>query len=419
MDFEYRHGHVLDMLAAMPAESVQAVITSPPYWGLRSYGTEPQVWGGDPMHDHAWGDEERSDRAGAARTRGFVRARGAFCTCGAWRGELGLEPTPWLYIEHMVEVFRAVWRVLRPDGTLWLNLGDCYATGAGAVGEHPGGGEQGARWKGEVTRHRDQKRRAHGQPATNGRGEPQGCGKNTSVGPILQPNRMPIEGLKPKDLVGIPWRVALALQADGWWLRRDIIWSKPNPMPESTKDRCITAHEYLFHLSKSERYFYDYGAVQEPIAESMRRYPHKMEFSDERPDVSGGRFRSNGRRGQRGGAPLFGEAAQEEEPVTRSSGNLKRTPGQERIPGASHVGRGFPWEGGMRAKRSVWTIATQPFAEAHFATFPQALVEPCILAGTSEKGACSICGAPWWPVYPKKGRFEAQPDVSSIGFWPA
>src|SRR5262245_47420632 len=188
-------GDCREVLRTLPAESVNCVVTSPPYWGLRDYGVA---------------------------------------------GQIGLEETYSDYIDKMVGVFEAVRRILRKDGTVWLNLGDSYATGAGAVGECPGGGEQGARWRGD------------------------GSKRDYGLGPMTQPNRMPQAGLKPKDLTGIPWRVAFALQADGWYLRQDIIWSKPNPMPESVRDRCTKAHEYLFLLSKSERYYYDAEAIAEP-----------------------------------------------------------------------------------------------------------------------------------------------------------
>jgi hypothetical protein len=232
-------GDAVAVLRTLPAESVHCVVTSPPYWGLRDYGAE---------------------------------------------GQIGLERTFPEYVERLVAVFREVRRVLRDDGTLWLNLGDCYATGAGAVGDHPGGGEQGARWKGKDTRPGDDKRRGVGRPLTNGRGEAQavpggdmhgghrgsrgGSPKQrhtgSNVGPMTQPNRLPQPGLKPKDLVGIPWRVAFALQADGWYLRSDVIWHKRSPMPSSVRDRPTGAHEYLFLLSKSERYFYDADAIAEP-----------------------------------------------------------------------------------------------------------------------------------------------------------
>jgi DNA modification methylase len=198
--------------------------------------------------------------------------------------------------------------VLRKDGTLWLNLGDSYATGAGKVGDHPGGGSQGDNWQGAMT----------------------------------SPNRMPQPGLKPKDLCGIPWRVAFALQADGWWLRQDIIWAKPNPMPESITDRCTKAHEYLFLLSKSARYYYDAEAIAE---EALQPIGAIKPIIGSKIDANG--FTTNGH-------------------------------------GSSSLGsnQGKP----TRNKRSVWEIATAPFSEAHFATFPPALIEPCIKAGCPANG---------------------------------
>jgi DNA modification methylase len=256
-------GHVVDRLRSMRAGLVHCVVTSPPYWGLRAYGTPVQIWGGDPAHAHEWGDpvavskrSGSSDQSGkngglgnagenGAASRGITR--GAFCSCGAWRGELGLEPTPELYVQHIVEVFREVHRVLHPSGVVWLNLGDSYATGGGRVGEAPGGGEQGRAWLG-------------------------GSG-DLAVGPRTQPNRLKLPGLKQKDLIGIPWRVAFALQADGWYLRMDVIWSKPNPMPESTQNRPTRSHEYVFLLTKKPAYFYDNHAIKEPFAEaSLGRY---------------------------------------------------------------------------------------------------------------------------------------------------
>ncbi|MCK5604731.1 hypothetical protein KAR91_22770, partial [Candidatus Pacearchaeota archaeon] len=222
------------------------VCTSPPYWGLRDYGLPPQVWscGCDVDHsegcEHEWqpslepggqgnGNSFRRDKK-AGRKRGGHQP--GFCQkCQAWRGSLGLEPTPELYIQHIVQVFREIWRVLRKDGTVWLNLGDSYATGAGKVGAAPGGGPRGEAFK------------KHFGPRTPG--------SLMAMNGVTQPNRMPIPGLKPKDLCGIPWRVALALQADGWWLRSDIIWSKKNCMPESCVDRPTRSHEYIFLLTKS------------------------------------------------------------------------------------------------------------------------------------------------------------------------
>jgi DNA modification methylase len=333
-----RIGDALASLRAMPADSVHCCVTSPPYWGLRDYGTPPQVWGGDPECQHRWSTAARRPQSGGsgpastkqvsnAGTQGSVQRliKHASCErCGAWRGSLGLEPTYQLYVDHLVAVLREVRRVLRPDGTLWLNLGDCYAMSTKGAG---------------------------------GRGK-----QHSNAGSVHADRTWRISpGLKPKDLVGIPWRVAFALQDDGWWLRRDHIWSKPNPMPESTTDRCTSSHEYLFHLTKSARYFFDHHAIKEPCASG----PSDLRKMVEGLDRIGGKHKT-----------LI-------DPLSAASA-------------ASKIGRkrgvGDP---SGRNKRSVWTIATSPYPEAHFATFPPALVEPCILAGTSERGVCSRCAAPW------------------------
>ena len=341
-------GDCLDVLSTLPAESVHCVVTSPPYWGLRDYGLPPLVFGGDPACAHEWGEGLRIHKGGPhgatgtllGGSRSVVEAQaatkdiqaGQFCArCGAWAGALGLEPTPELYVEHMVDLFREVRRVLRDDGTLWLNLGDCYATGAGRVGDHPGGGERGAKWAGRALRNG-----AH-------------AGKHTAIaamGPMTQPNRMPLPGLKPKDLVGVPWRVAFALQADGWWLRSDIIWHKPNPMPESVTDRPTKAHEYVFLLTKSERYFYDADAIREPHVDAARY----------------------------DGGGAAGVSSPDYDP---------RRPALVRVPFAMH-GRVYHPAG--RKRRTVWTITPKPFPAAHFATFPPELPEPCIKAGCPQDG---------------------------------
>jgi DNA modification methylase len=247
-------------LKQLPDNSINCCVTSPPYWGLRDYGVE---------------------------------------------GQLGLEKTPEEYVAKMVEVFGEVKRVLRDDGTLWLNLGDCYNGSGGAGGDYNKGGLK------------------EGQPKYPGR---------------------KVVTLKPKDLVGIPWMVAFALRADGWYLRQDIIWHKPNPMPESVKDRCTKAHEYIFLLAKSARYYYDNEAIKEDAKpESEKRY--KSTFYTGKKEMSGQ------------GRP----------------GNASNTPGYKR------------WTG-KRNKRSVWTVTTKPFKEAHFATFPPDLIKPCILAGCPKDG---------------------------------
>ena len=263
-------GDCRETLKTLPAESVQTCVTSPPYFGLRDYGHAAQI---------------------------------------------GLEETPEQYVAQLVEVFREVRRVLRGDGTLWLNLGDSYA--ASSTSNHG---------RGKAT------------PKLNSRGAPQVAG-----GWENPARRPPAGGLKPKDLIGIPWRVAFALQADGWWLRQDIIWAKPNPMPESIKDRCTKAHEYVFLLSKSASYFFDAKAIQEPATSEVGP---RLSFK-----------RQDSKRG-----------------IAQGSANC----GTHR-PDRDDVLYG---EDGTRNRRSVWNICTKPYAGAHFATMPPDLAALCIQAGS-------------------------------------
>lgn len=213
MTVEIITGDCRDVLKTLPSESAHCVVTSPPYWGLRDYGVAPSVWGGRPDCDHDWGATIRSANANSVPGPGGLYGKneggyrntskeaGCFCTkCDAWRGNFGLEPSYLMFVEHTIEIFAEVRRVLRPDGTLWLNLGDSYATGAGRVGGSPGGGEQGRKW--------------YGRPDL-GANSAFLDRKVSGIGPMTQPNWMPQQGLKSKDLVGIPWRVALALQAGG------------------------------------------------------------------------------------------------------------------------------------------------------------------------------------------------------------
>jgi DNA modification methylase len=327
-------GDCREVLRTLPDESVHCVVTSPPYFGLRDYGTA--TWeGGDPDCDHS--PEMRGGRFATpvsskqASNTGTGTASNRDCPCGARRidSQLGLEPTPDAYIAEMVAVFRELRRVLRKDGTCWLNLGDSYGTTGGDT--HSGFNE-----------------RYFGKPG----------GADNKQDAMLDgiKDHTKSTGLRPKNLLGIPWRVAFALQADGWYLRQDIIWSKPNPMPESVRDRCTKAHEYIFLLSKSERYYYDADAIKEPSVDpigSAARY--RSAFSG-RPE--GSIVCPNDKDGQR------------------------------------YAPKGMREFDEMRNKRSVWEVTTQPFPEAHFATFPPALIEPCILAGCPEK-ACAKCGAPW------------------------
>jgi DNA modification methylase len=265
-------GDCIEGLRTLPDASVHCCVTSPPYWGLRDYG-----------HD----------------------------------GQIGLESTPEAYVARMVEVFREVRRVLRDDGTCWVNLGDSYAANAATskkIGESHRGSDT---------------------PTLN---QPHQC-------------RVSVRGgewrIKAKDLVGIPWRVAFALQADGWWLRQDIIWHKPNPMPESVRDRCTKAHEYVFLLTKSERYYYDAEAVSE--ASVCLRGPGNKK-------------------------PLKGVEEDGEKHRTRAGLHLAAERWRQDGPPLS------------RNRRSVWTITTKPYSGAHFAVMPPDLVEPCIKAGCPEGG---------------------------------
>ena len=277
MSYTLHVGDCMAILPTLPKGSVQCCVTSPPYFGLRDYGQD---------------------------------------------GQLGLESTPDEYVAKLVAVFREVRRVLRDDGTVWLNLGDSYGGGHGDM---------------------------------------------------------------PKQLLGIPWRVAFALQADGWYLRQDIIWHKTNPMPESVTDRCTKAHEYMFLLTKSARYYYDAEAVREGAQVYTRK--------------------AGGYHGDVG---------------TKPNGGGYRNKGGIADKDTTTIGRN---------RRSVWTVSTQPYGGAHFATFPPKLIEPCILAGTPEKGCCPHCGAPWERVvkresnprrkrgiYPSDWRFNTKgPDAQGAG----
>ncbi len=257
----------IETIQRMEDESINCVVTSPPYWGLRDYGVD---------------------------------------------GQLGLEKTPEEYVNKLVKIFREIRRVLKKDGTVWLNLGDSYVSAKG--------------------------RYSSAEQTISGKSRNEPINGNR---PDLKNHKF----LKDKDLTGIPWRVAFALQADGWYLRQDIIWHKPNPMPESVTDRCSKAHEYVFLLTKSAKYWYDADAIKEPY-----KY-------DGRNDT------------------IFkGSAKYEKADMPNLQGGRERWPDRN---GAN--------------KRSVWTVITQPYSEAHFATFPEALIEPMIVAGCPEQ-VCIKCG---------------------------
>ncbi len=283
-------------LADLPGASVHCCVTSPPYFGLRDYG-----------HD----------------------------------GQMGLEPTPDEFVAGMVEVFREVKRVLRDDGTLWLNIGDSYSAGNGTKTNGP----------------QTNATTINGLPVRMPRGATPSDARTTFS---AQFTNMP----KPKDLIGIPWMLAFALRDDGWYLRQDIIWSKPNPMPESVRDRCTKAHEYMFLFSKGPRYYYDQEAILEAGADaSVARLRQQVE-------------------GQAGSDRVPGKTNGAMKAVARPVAQHKQAALGQNTGGSL----GSNDEPLLRNKRSVWNVPTQPFSEAHFATYPPALIEPCILAGCSKGG---------------------------------
>ena len=358
--YKYLVGDCREVLRTLPAGSVHCVVTSPPYWGLRDYKVPPSVWDGTPDCAHEWGTEERAKRkdylpkgestaqarSGTDDTQGIgPMSGGRFCTkCGAWLGVLGNEPTVDLYVAHLVEVFQEIRRVLRQDGTAWLNIGDSYA-GSGSPGGdfRPGGMARGG----------DTYKRPYDRQGAT---------------------------LKDKDLCMVPFRVAIALQADGWWVRADVCWNKPSCKPEPVQDRPVKVHEYVFLLSRSQDYFYDAEAVKEPMAEyelKRRQREHAQGLK------SFYNLASDGKTGL----------------ADPSKGSQLRNAAARGVQAASS---------GMRNLRSVWTISTASFEGAHFAVFPMELVEVCIKAGTSEHGCCPKCGAQWTRVVVCRSNYNAR-----------
>jgi DNA modification methylase len=301
--YQLFNGDCLEVLKTLAANSVQCCVTSPPYFGLRDYGVD---------------------------------------------GQIGLESSPTEYVQKMVEVFAEVWRVLRKDGTLWLNLGDSYAgSGKGPTG-HNGIGSQ------------EQRQGFH------------------------SPKKDKLFDFKPKDLIGIPWRVAFALQDFGWYLRQDIIWHKPNPMPESVTDRCTKSHEYIFLLSKSQNYFYDHEAIKEPLKDaSIARLIQDVENQNGSSRVPG---KTNGNmKAVRFGGNKYGDSDEGGRTYSGKEWNPSQAGGgaiNKNRSGYFDKDTGEPLCGIMANKKSVWTVTTRPFKDAHFATFPEKLIEPCILAGS-------------------------------------
>jgi len=304
-------GDCKETLSEFLPQSARTCVTSPPYYGLRDYGTATWV-GGDPNCNHRrdtkvnpknciTGHKNHDEMAGV----GDAIYKTVCPKCGAIRqdSQIGLEETPEEYIENLVNVFRGVWDVLTDDGTLWVNLGDSY------YNYRPGKGQSYPKQSVSKTK----------------QDLPDKCNKRGNK----------LDGLKEKDLIGIPWMFAFAMRKDGWYLRQDIIWHKPNPMPESVKDRCTKSHEYIFLFSKNRKYFYDNESIKEPVKQDW-----------------GTRDRTKGKYHN------IGSGLQPHSGLTKSYDR--------------------------KNKRSVWSVTVKPYKEAHFATYPPDLIEPCILAGSEE-----------------------------------
>ncbi len=314
-------GDVVSVLKRMPSASVQCVVTSPPYWGLRDYGTDKSL-------------------------------------------EIGSEKTPDEFVVKMVAVFAEVRRVLRDDGVVWLNMGDTYASGGGGFKEQ----------KAEHFAYLKHTRRGLTPP-----------------------------GLKSGNLVGVPWRLALALQADGWILRQDIIWAKPSPMPESVRNRCTKSHEYIFLLVKKMGYFYDVEAVRE-----LHKEPERGKKHHESRNPHSGRLDDMSKE-----QAAFTVAIREYNPAGRNKRSVWTVEDHKEL--LEWLAENEPkllgeFMGQSDNKLDVWNVASESYAGAHFATFPRKLITPCILAGTSEHGACTECGTPWKRITEEKKLKRYRPN---------
>lgn len=303
----------IEGMKKLPANSVDCCVTSPPYYGLRDYLV---------------------------------------------KGQYGLEKSPEAFIKNMVAVFEEVRRVLKPSGTLWINIGDSYATSGSGTSPNSGLAKLADKWAPRKNK-RNEGRDAAGEV-------PRGQGKGIPA------------GIKPKDLIGIPWMLAFALRSAGWYLRQDIIWHKSNPMPESVKDRCTKAHEYIFLFSKSKHYYYDAEAIKEPASESTHERVARAAIGQKsNPD----HVTKNGIRPKKMGAT--------------GSGIKNNDSFHEAMNAMPDI----------RNKRSVWSINPQAFPEAHFATFPEKLPMECIRAGSSEHGCCAKCGHPYTRILKPSDRY--------------
>jgi DNA modification methylase len=372
------------MLRTLEDASVQCIVTSPPYYSLRRYPVPDQIFGGDENCPHVWSDERYYDASGpsVASSDAFSesgttnaerlkasrwRSSGTCQTCGAWRGQLGLEPSVGLYVEHIAEIFRECRRVLSRDGTLWLNLGDGYC--------------QTDKWGGKS-------------------GEKNYTSDEANLPQAKRPHE---DRIRPKCKLGVPWRVAFALIDDGWILRQDIVWEKPNCMPESAKDRPTTSHEYIFLFSKSRRYYYDADAIKETVTGTSNARgngvnpkcsgwadgPGSHSTLDHAfPKKSGPNSREHVTRKFGGADPKFKREALGEK--------MAEAEGEIRGSVSDKFGRGAGWRvkqnesfsaavAGLvdvRNARSVWRFASEAYKRAHYATFPRELPRRCILAGS-------------------------------------
>lgn len=361
---------------------MQCIVTSPPYWGLRKYAGEQElVWGPEmcfttcdgPHPDHEFIEEHRAGISGgqnnnckADNPEGPTNrdcppsTHGTCRRCGAWRGAYGLEPSVQMYVAHSLEILGELRRVLRADGVLFWNLGDSYQSG---------------------------NRGNYMRPRCTDSNTLQAAFEGEEDFP-RQPNRLPQDGLKPKDLVLMPARIALAAQADGWWVRSVIVWAKPNPMPESVADRPTDSYEQILMLTKSARYFWDADAVREAAAESSIERMSQENFWN-----------------QSGGEKDYGNGSKPRKIAENVARAWGYKPGHDERDGKERFcsGTGGYVPIGGRNMRNVWDFPTQPYAGAHFATFPEELPRRCILAATSARGSCRQCGAPWERVVKATG----------------
>jgi site-specific DNA-methyltransferase (cytosine-N4-specific) len=365
IEFELLTGDALELLRQADDRQVRCCVTSPPYYGLRDYLTGS--WeGGDSTCKHRFANPQRTsandgtfaDERGTQKKVESLRPMLQQCRwCGARRvdTQIGLESSVELYVQRLVEVFREVRRVLTDDGTLWLNIGDSYntrpvqgtrgqATKQSSTLSGGVGNEGGSELLGQLRGDRDPKQRTG------------------LIRAGYRPNRGgEAQGLKHKDLIGVPWRLAFALQADGWWLRDDIIWEKPNPLPESVRDRPTRAHEYLFLLSKSQNYFYDYEAIKEPVTGNAKPRGKGVHPKAGKNEAEGTAAATRGSRHHRPDGFNARWNVRANSSFCASVTQLVET----------------------RNRRDVWRIASEPYKGAHYAVMPTRLVEPCVLAGSA------------------------------------